>query len=450
VLAYNGNWKSIHPFHYHAKDFKTPDGATVVGASQVQLDYSKLGTNQFLEAPEPILRKVDHRYSADYYATESVQAMLPDGSIVKRDGYGAEIRMGGGNIYLSAPGDIVFQSGRHIVAFGGDDVVIKARNSVDVTTSNHDVRIKAQRHMELMSGNSGTGRMLVECRASGVTNNVVNKQGEDVEQSGLIISAPQTDIALLAGFNAFISTNEGQIMLDAAAGGQAILSLSAEVVHYTSVLTMAFSGGNTTSTHIFGPNAVEIQGSILAKGPMTLTDGGLAVNGNVAAIDGAVGPINPSSNDYARVQSQLDTARQAFQQHQQSYQENFNTLIDQQWFADDKLGSQTVRKNTQFAPRTDKQMRSTTFVMPEAYFQQIAGSGLTIWNEQIITYQGRSMMPYPGHRRWKVDSAFLQADLKLRDVSTGLDAVRGEAYENVEGGKFKEVIADKEYKVLGD
>ena len=36
-----------------------------------------------------------------YYNSASILSMEPDGSIVISDGYGSEIRMSGGNIYIS-------------------------------------------------------------------------------------------------------------------------------------------------------------------------------------------------------------------------------------------------------------------------------------------------------------------------------------------------------------
>jgi hypothetical protein len=444
ALAYTTNWMGYHPFHYHAKDF-----ARVEEDIQVQesIDFSLLKKNQWLPLPEPEEVEIDHRLKAKFYALLSCLSFLPDGGVVIRGGAGCEIRLAGGSAQISAPGDIITQTGRSAITYAGDDCVIKAHNSVDLSAANGDMRLKSDVNMDLMSGNSGSGRLLVECRSEGGSNDVVGKFGEDIEQDGVIIKS-SGNAALIASNGLYARTISGQVTIDAASGQNAIRTISSNITHFTQLVTMAFSAGNVQSVHVFGATAVEFGGGIVGKGPMILTDGGIECKGSVAAIDGQAGGVDFSNPGYGLAQAQLSNLREEFRNRSNKASEEFENSITNTWYGDGGLGSEEVINNTQFAPRTAKQMNSDDFTLPEVYWQQITTGG-DIWNEPTITYQGQEMMPHPGLVAWQTESGFLKTPLQLHNVSTGEDKAPGSAYENYEPQDFEASKMSENYKIIG-
>lgn len=79
-------------------------------------------------------------------------ALRQDGGITMRNSSGAEISLCGPDIVLACPGDIQLRAGKQIVALAQDDLVLKARNSVDISATAKDVRIKAQNNLQQYSG----------------------------------------------------------------------------------------------------------------------------------------------------------------------------------------------------------------------------------------------------------------------------------------------------------
>lgn len=117
----------------------------------------------------------------------------PDGSIVIRDAFGAEIVMANGNITFNCPGDIRLASGNSTVVLAGHDAIIKGRQSVDITATEHDVRIKAENNLQAV----GKG-VLLESTAVGGLNGYVGRTGEQVAASGVVLKATESRV-LLAG-----------------------------------------------------------------------------------------------------------------------------------------------------------------------------------------------------------------------------------------------------------
>jgi hypothetical protein len=113
-LAFTFNWQGAHPFYYHENDWYLPEeedlnylGEECAGPQFAAPYFKELGCYQLLQAPPAIPLHVDHRYGdVDYYPNKSYVTLLDDGSVVIGDGFGSQLRMGNGNIYLQCPGDV--------------------------------------------------------------------------------------------------------------------------------------------------------------------------------------------------------------------------------------------------------------------------------------------------------------------------------------------------------
>lgn len=127
-----------------------------------------------------------------YDLRHSYMGLTPDGGVVIRDAWGSEIVMADGRITFNAAANIEIRSGSSVVVLGGHDVVVKAHDSVDLSATEKDVRVKAEKNMQMVSCKGG---VLLQSKAIG-TSNEWDKPGEDVKSSGVTIKADDSHISV--------------------------------------------------------------------------------------------------------------------------------------------------------------------------------------------------------------------------------------------------------------
>lgn len=128
--------------------------------------------------------------------------VFPDGSVSLRDVWGSSIDMRGGHIEISASKEVRVVSGGNVVVLGGDDVVVKARSSVDVTATRKQIRLHSNDELFVHSEEGG---MLFSTGSPG--HQFSDKPGEERALPGIC----------------FKSANGGGVLIDA---GQLTLNLS--------------------------------------------------------------------------------------------------------------------------------------------------------------------------------------------------------------------------------
>ena len=147
-------------------------------------DYDKIGD-----------KKYGNEKFKDQENKKSMLSMEMDGSIIIRDAWGSEIVMKGGNIILSCPGNIEVRPGKSIVALGGHDVVIKGRKSVDITATENDIRVKAEKNLHFYSADGG---ILVESNSPERGQQFDDKTGEQIVSSGIVLKAKKARVFIWA------------------------------------------------------------------------------------------------------------------------------------------------------------------------------------------------------------------------------------------------------------
>jgi hypothetical protein len=114
--------------------------------------------------------------------------------------------MAEGRITFNAAANIEIRSGSSVVVLGGDDVVVKAYNSCDVTATKKDVRIKAEGNLQMVSMKKG---VLVQSKAETDSDpSAWDKAGEDVQSGGVVIKADKSSV-VMAGRRAAVEGVEG-------------------------------------------------------------------------------------------------------------------------------------------------------------------------------------------------------------------------------------------------
>ena len=148
-----------------------------------------------VELPPKIYEKSDGKDMAEedlerYKDARSVFHMDKDGGIVIRGGHGEELRFAGGNIILTCPGQIEIRSGKSTAVLAGHDAIIKGRESVDISATNKDLRLKGEKNTQIYC----QGGILIESGSK--SDNPVYKdiKGEDVISTGIVLKAPDSRI----------------------------------------------------------------------------------------------------------------------------------------------------------------------------------------------------------------------------------------------------------------
>jgi hypothetical protein len=192
------------PFKYddefvHARNLWLRDAAAWYAAKSVQrihdqnLDFS-LPEEADMKMPDDVFDEMG-KSSGDFGRNEFRRAFMnveDDGSIIIRDAWGSEIHMRGGNIVFNCPGQIEMRSGKSVVVLAGDDVNVKAFNSVDISATEMDVRVKAEKNLHCVSNSGG---VLLESLATDDTVSF-SGEGEDVVSSGVVLRAPDSTVLL--------------------------------------------------------------------------------------------------------------------------------------------------------------------------------------------------------------------------------------------------------------
>lgn len=455
MMAYTLNWKGLHPFHYHKKDFSIPQQGDVpeFDVQQAVPKFSELLSQTFIDQPDPktgiYVDERDGYKEMEFWETTAGYAILPDGGIVWRDGYGAELMMTGGNIHLSCPGDVFLRPGRSMIVWGGDDVIIRANKSIDLSTAQHDIRIKAEQNLEMLSGNSGRGRTLIENRSVSVDHKDADKVGEDmVDECGVIIKAKWSEFTTMSQ-RVYIRTGnsegkvgEGEIVLDASKGKQAVRIIANELdMHVRNKASITFppltdlaSGVFIEDTSVyrferqmfFSPATTMIDGDLFTKRNVTAFGHLMAANGHVitSTQDAHVWNFKGSPPSSSVIEEEHETGREAAVTSLAGIKKNY--------WEGSRIGADDTQKQVEFGFRSEEQYGTQEFKIPEAYWQQwvrMGASGSGTWREQPVTYHGEETFPYPGLNKWKTEKTFMEVDFQLWDAENLRDQDRPGPYE---------------------
>lgn len=410
-LAHDCNLKQVIGIGMHSGDFLLPEASDNAFASwQDTLNFDSLKSDTKIATVTPETYKLDHRTQAKFYKLLQMLEFADDGSVILQGGYGERIVFARGEIFIDAPGNINIRPGKSAVVLAGDDAIIKARNSFDITASYKDGRIATARNLHTLSGASGYGGTLIENRATSKEQSFPSSGGEAVESSGIVmkaanslVSATASEIYLRTG-SASGGVATGNIVLDADNGSADIITLASTHRRFIKVSANDSFGenpNNITATNVtnrvssFIDTGLTVNGSMQVSGGMRIRTGLTITAGHVSSPSGGyVGTIGP---DQDRALQYIDsTAKANREAANKSY-----TEYKQDYYGNEKIGAADVQKKISFGFRTERDYGTTNWEAPEAYWQQLAkGSGaVTAWQEPAVKYQNvNNTYAWPGSK----------------------------------------------------
>lgn len=148
------------------------------------------------EFAEPSLKKPEQVKNA---VKTSYLNMEPDGSIIIRGGYGEELIMANGKITMSAPLGVMVASAQGVQVLAGDDLILKAKKSIDISATDNDIRVKAENNLHMVAASPSRGNILLESLAygSGVSDDATLK-GEAYVGRGVVTKAQNSQAVTTA------------------------------------------------------------------------------------------------------------------------------------------------------------------------------------------------------------------------------------------------------------
>jgi hypothetical protein len=439
----------------------------ISGPFQCAYNFQALADKQYIEPPEAITDwdtvgpRIDHRYDTaksttgeevgGYYPNSSSIDLLEDGGVVISDGFGAEIRMTGGQIFLSAPGDIWMKSGRNTNVWSGQDTIVKAKNSIDITASDKDVRIKSEKNMQLLAGNSTSkvGGILLESRGIEQYEFAPNL-GEDVISGGVVIKSSEAP-AVILGPSVYVragldETQLGDITLDCNQGRGIYKTNAAYQEHFVRhgiwwwfAEGVGETVGKITSSYEFLPTWCSVGGSCGINGHLAI-NGHKANKGWDLVVDGhyASTACDPSVYclDGEPLEKTLTFIQEATEERQQLLatvgSDQYKSQFTEWWYPSKRPGDNKTIKDIGVSLRDSKQYLTEEFVLFEDRWQQLSRLAVSASTGAVGTWveapvpitatedpeEGRVTYPYPGKKPWKDDDTLIQMDLGFVGAST--------------------------------
>lgn len=449
--GYLYNYSGLHAFYWHEKDYKMWEQQELEYADVNQKipRFSELmSSKMYLKEEEPKIFKIDHRYDKNpqkFYESESYISLLEDGGVVIGDGYGGEIRMTGGCVFISAPGDVWMKGGRDVQAWAGNDVIARANKTVDISATEKNVRIKAERNVLVLAGNDSSDReggILLESRGR-TTDYEFEECGDNIRFAGVNLRAPHSNVVGLAK-NIYLRTGggkieDGDIVIDASQARRDILTKSRMLYNFITGAVLHFFGGGaedwTTSkanmfssgfTLLCGPIGTDkdiiLDGNVLARGSCLLSKGhiftSVAASGFifVAPCDGdCQGAVNAAVDLIVQlinvILPKIGDAVHAAQ-------------IKTPWYTEKKAGNERVMTIMEFSFRKDEDYNIPDFLLYEDRWQQMARIGGDIpdrWTERPVHAEGCGLdtYPFPGKKWLQDEPGYKEQDFKIVQFEKG-------------------------------
>jgi len=433
-----------------ALDWKTNEDSLIGDFTNEQDPFVPYNTFD-ADTPTKATQTIDHRKDVRYYKGRARIGLTEDGGFIIEDAWGSTIRSSNGNIEISCPGDVITRTGRTVQTWAGKDVVTKAQNSVDISSSTEDVRIKAERNMLVLGGNSGKGGVLVENRAEEGTyfpgmdaDGVADPDTPNV--GGLLLKCSRGTFSILSK-SMHLRATDGDFVIDADGGAGDIVMFGNNLKKYLKTSSIEAISGSSNELiedgsvddvsvvkHSRGVYDMVIGSHNISTTAMTLinrkadnSSTNLQLKGNVT-IEGTVSAERVS--DGGSVNINASTYNGSLTKTQSAAFTDIGTEAEEHLRADTSIGAASSFIGVAF--RSTSNLSLGNMKIHEAPWQRRfrltasveAGNDVSTSFTETSVYdsidddgqeRGSETMPFPGYEAWTEgsDAQFVQYDPKF-------------------------------------
>lgn len=354
------------------KDWATPDEANCPAPGTLPDDPS-IGEGFFREFPKeeevmaPRVGLDDDTgiASSKFRVGEAFMGILPDGSVLIRDAWGSIIEMRAGHIIISASKDVNVTAGASLVTMAGDDLIMKARQSIDLLASKKQVRIKAGNDIMIHSERAG---VCITAPSTGAVE--VTERGERTRFTGIVFKSP----AITASTDDFyLEASRSVKILGIKEKVPALVIDSSSYIHKMTGQAVFKQGDQYVGL---------IDGSIMTSGSI-LADGSLIVGGSVVHVKG-VGTMDEGPEVKKNLEEQVEKSIE-------------NGLFESFLYSADDLA------NIKFYYRSSDECATLDAKWYAAPWQNVV-QGLRPWGESRIN----ETWPYPGEFHYEGPPSYIE------------------------------------------
>lgn len=455
--AFMFNWQGVHPFHYHRKDWYLPEECDIsLSICQQPVSFCDLKSQQYLSAPAPVSLPVDHRFGANakYYPNESFIVLLEDGGIVIGDGFGFELKATAGNVDISAPGDINLRPGKNLNIWAGWDATVRANNSADITATNRDVRIKAERNVQILGGNDKYSGVIIESKADCPSYDF-DSIGQAAQHSGITFIAKKSPIISYGSdlvFQSVVGSSSASGNITFTAGNtqeRDVKFYCKNIMNFLGTGKMDFFAGGTAneynSTHTLLGSALRVTGKTTLLQSLLVNDWIRVVGHISTTLANSYGGLVAKFTDTTTAATEVANTGA-----RESYLVTFGTNNSKPAY---EATLDTNLKKGQFSLRVLADYKTSGYVYFETRWQQMARITNNIpakWTEKSVDTTGGLTYPYPG-KEVLTGNAWSTQDFTLynpqRGGSINREANQG-AYETPEHGATNTTTLNGNYPVI--
>ena len=389
-----------------ARDWQTDDDAAALTPNGTTASFQTPGLDGFFRAFPPLsdaaktagtVTDETGPASTPFRPGEAFALLLPDGSVQARDAWGSEVRMRGGHVDVTCSHDLNLSAGGSIVLQAGDDLVLRARQAVDVSSTNNQVRVKGGK--DLLFHTEGGG-MLFSAPAAG---QYAPGQGESLGLAGIAfktgggvtVSAQTADFAL--GQYLYVTGQQQDTPPAIYLQGQDVLVWSYGALAFATDQKgdegVFFSEGG-----VYGTGDFETDGSMYARKDMV------------------AGGDSGGNADFSQDKKVSDSLQGVF--------------VDATWtkfqapYTYDQLGQ------LQFTFRSTSECAAGGLQAFESAWQREIGSSLSAWQEQPVN----GTYPWPGQDHY---GGGTQSYFTYQEANVGTNGVpRPRSAQSAAGGTF--------------
>lgn len=472
--GYSKNWRDIFQLAYHTDDYYTPEETSIKGKYDLKSiyapHYSKLVAETYLEDAESKDVHIDDKRVINYTGNEAGIHILKEGGIVIYDGYGSEIRMINGEITISCAGDLNLRPGKNVNIWGGNDVIIRANDTVDVSTSKKSIRLKAEENVEILGGNNKQGGVIIESKGVGDTYNF-DKNGDEIETTGIVLKSADSPIALL-GQELYLrcggdgGTGNG-IKIDAGKGKANIDLVAQDINEYINGVHKIDFLKSTSVDKVtyFKESEVKLVGETTITKSMWV-DGeiknakDIICCGTINSFGNQSGMITPF-NLFTREKhnEDIDKHTEPPLKTEPKYMTSvYTTEYTEGKYKEHKIGNDQLINSLSFSFRTDEQLNLGNYLVLEDLWQQIdreSYNEANKWEEKPVQNTVGITYPYPGKKNYQ-EPIYITQSYVIADFNSSVYTDRSvENHATSPGGPYKaekygnqEKVSLNSYKVI--
>lgn len=161
--------------------------------------------------------------SHTYFASESFISQEPDGSILICDGYGSEIRMSGGNIYISSALDTFIRPGRDLSAMVPGHQSYNSQKSCTINSTD-SVYVRAVGDLKMGAGSGQDeekrkGSVVIDCMSKNPVDGIILQTKSQLTATGANVYIGRNTAATQSGESVTEPSSAGSVIIDAGANG---------------------------------------------------------------------------------------------------------------------------------------------------------------------------------------------------------------------------------------